>query len=49
MNTNSPEFVICAMDAIEEGFKAADIVEECSCRMGFSSSQTYLNQTNQGV
>jgi hypothetical protein len=34
MNGTNPEFIKCAMEAIEQGVKAADIKEECACRMG---------------
>lgn len=39
MNDNNPDFVKCAMDAIEEGIKAADIQEECACRMGYQTHE----------
>ena len=37
MTNDNPEFVKCAMDAIEEGIKASEIKEECSCRLGLMS------------
>lgn len=37
MNGNNPEFIKCAMDAMEEGIKAEEIKEECACRMGLQS------------
>jgi hypothetical protein len=45
MNSNSPEFIKCAMDAIEEGIKAEEIKEECACRMGLQSLES-SNETN---
>jgi hypothetical protein len=35
--SNNPEFIKCAMTAIEEGVRAKDIKEECACRLGISS------------
>ena len=34
MSNNDPEFIKCAMEAIEEGIKAQEIKEECACRLG---------------
>lgn len=47
MDSNNPEFIKCAMDAIEEGVKADEIKEECACRMGIKllkSSDENINQ-----
>jgi len=34
MSNNDPEFIKCAMEALEEGIKAQEIKEECACRLG---------------
>ena len=34
MSKNDPEFIKCAMEAMEEGIKAQEIKEECACRLG---------------
>jgi len=34
MSNNDPEFIKCAMEAMEEGIKAQEIKEECACRLG---------------
>jgi len=47
MSNNDPEFVKCAMDAIEEGFKASEIKEECACRMGLQSPEANDETTTQ--
>jgi hypothetical protein len=39
-NENSPEFITCAMDAIEQGVRASAIKEECECRSK-SASQNF--------
>lgn len=40
MPSDNPEFITCAMTAIEEGIAAEDIREECACRMGISRTET---------
>ncbi len=45
--SNTPEFITCAMTAIEEGISAHEIKEECACRMGFSSQTTPSTPLNQ--
>ena len=47
MNNTNPEFVKCAMDAIEEGIKASDIVEECACRLGYQAQAELPKSSNQ--
>lgn len=39
MDGNNPEFVKCAMTAVEEGISAQEIKEECACRMGLKLSE----------
>lgn len=47
MNDNNPEFIKCAMEAIEEGIKAQEIKEECACRMGLQSLEFNDETINQ--
>lgn len=47
MNDTNPEFIKCAMDAIEEGIKAEEIKAECACRMGLQSHESDEETNNQ--
>jgi len=46
MNNNDPEFIKCAMDAIEEGIEADEIKEECACRLGLQSQENHDKAIN---
>ena len=46
MNGNNPEFIKCAMQAIEEGVSASAIKEECACSMGLQSHRFDNHNTN---
>ena len=43
MTSNDPEFITCAMDALEEGIKAQEIKEECACRLGYPLQEESIN------
>lgn len=47
MPSDNPEFITCAMTAIEEGIAADDIKEECACRMGLSGTETTTTTTKE--
>ncbi len=47
MSSNNPEFIKCAMEAIEEGIRAEEIKEECACRMGLQSREFDEETNNQ--
>lgn len=46
MDSNNPEFIKCAMEAIEQGISAYAIKEECACRMGLQSHHVDINNLN---
>jgi hypothetical protein len=46
MTSNDPEFIKCAMDAIEEGIKVQEIQEECACRLGLQVPVSSKNTIN---
>lgn len=46
MNGNNPEFIKCAMEAVEQGISAYEIKEECVCRMGLQSHEFNNKPTN---
>jgi hypothetical protein len=43
MSKKDPEFIKCAMDAVEQGIKAQEIKEECACRLGRPSQEETIN------
>jgi hypothetical protein len=47
MNDSNPEFIKCAMEALEEGIRAQEIKEECACRMGLQSRESDEETNNQ--
>ena len=46
MISNDPEFMTCAMDALEEGINPQEIKEECACRLGQPLQEETHNHTS---